>query len=268
MKNTQDVKKIAQSLRRVLLDTKDIYLGRSESLEVVSKIHGVRDWNTFSAALKKDQPAKLKAQLSDCEKEILGYYKDSLGYVFELSGEPGSIRLRFLTEEEESFFYTLHKLCEGSYSVPGLYQCIDFHKTNGSISTARANDGKIDMFWERVDKTFALSYQQDIRERIQQSRPSSDSESIILRFVEGLGKNDPNYDMMGQTQAQAVDQQLPQLNEMFKRAGPFQQIAFIGIQDDGSEIFHLTYEKRLIRLSVRIEKGTGTILSSWIVPGG
>jgi ATP-dependent Lon protease len=54
MRDFRDAKAMAQTLRESLT-TKSINVSHSESLELVSKILGVSDWNTLSALLQADQ---------------------------------------------------------------------------------------------------------------------------------------------------------------------------------------------------------------------
>ena len=54
MRDFRDAKAMAQSLRESLT-AKAINISHSESLELVSKMLGVSDWNTLSALLQADQ---------------------------------------------------------------------------------------------------------------------------------------------------------------------------------------------------------------------
>jgi ATP-dependent Lon protease len=56
MRDFRDAKTMAQTLRESL-STKAVTISHSESLEFVSKMFGVADWNTLSAMLKADRPA-------------------------------------------------------------------------------------------------------------------------------------------------------------------------------------------------------------------
>ncbi|WP_246583837.1 LON peptidase substrate-binding domain-containing protein [Bradyrhizobium iriomotense] len=65
MRDFRDAKAMAQTLRQSLTTTKDVTISHSESLELVSKMLGVADWNTLSAMLQADRrniiaPARLK----------------------------------------------------------------------------------------------------------------------------------------------------------------------------------------------------------------
>ena len=54
MRDFRDAKAMAQTLRESLT-TKAINVSHSESLELVSKMLGVSDWNTLSALLQADR---------------------------------------------------------------------------------------------------------------------------------------------------------------------------------------------------------------------
>ena len=61
MRNFRDAKGMAQSLREAL-GTRQITLTRSETLELVSRMLGVADWNTLSALINADrgEPVRVK----------------------------------------------------------------------------------------------------------------------------------------------------------------------------------------------------------------
>jgi len=54
MRDFRDAKSMAQTLRESLT-TKDVTISNSESLELVSRMLGISDWNTLSALLKADR---------------------------------------------------------------------------------------------------------------------------------------------------------------------------------------------------------------------
>ena len=54
MRDFRDAKAMAQTLR-ASLTAKTVTISHSESLELVSKMLGVSDWNTLSALLQADQ---------------------------------------------------------------------------------------------------------------------------------------------------------------------------------------------------------------------
>ena len=55
MRDFRDAKTMAQTLRESLT-TKAVNISHGESLELVSKMLGVADWNTLSAMLQADRP--------------------------------------------------------------------------------------------------------------------------------------------------------------------------------------------------------------------
>src|SRR5215470_7489631 len=54
MRDFRDAKAMAQTLRDSL-QTKDVSISHGESLELVSKMFGIADWNTMSAMLHADR---------------------------------------------------------------------------------------------------------------------------------------------------------------------------------------------------------------------
>ena len=74
MRDFRDAKAMAQSLRKSLT-TKAIDISHSESLELVSKMLGVADWNTLSALLQADRrtPENSGGTTSDGNGKLSGH---------------------------------------------------------------------------------------------------------------------------------------------------------------------------------------------------
>jgi ATP-dependent Lon protease len=69
MRDFRDAKAMAQTLRESLT-TRAVTISHSESLELVSKMLGVADWNTLSALLHTDRgPAASRSTASPVGKE-------------------------------------------------------------------------------------------------------------------------------------------------------------------------------------------------------
>lgn len=269
MKNPKDVKNFAQSLRRTLLETKDVYLAKGESLEIISKAYGMRDWNTFSAYLRKDTSTRLVSE-SVPLSSFIGYYVDSLGYLLKVFLSDGQLKLLLVGEDESSaLHYTLEPIDDLVFHCPGLLHRITFQMSvGGNVTGANVTDGVLDASWSKVDKSEAEKKETDLKNKIRNGIPLSISKKIITEFIASIVIGRPRYDFMGETLAQAVSQQLPQSQDMLSKAGKLHSIKFIGIQDEGSEVYHLQFEKRLIRLAINIDKNTNLIMSSLMTPGG
>jgi ATP-dependent Lon protease len=63
MRDFRDAKTMAQTLRECL-STKSIPISHSESLELVSRMLGVSDWNTLSAVLQADRKTEIPVEQS------------------------------------------------------------------------------------------------------------------------------------------------------------------------------------------------------------
>ena len=61
MRDYRDAKAMAQTLRRVLTE-KNVSLTHSESLELVAKALGIKDWNTLAARIRATEPAPTATQ--------------------------------------------------------------------------------------------------------------------------------------------------------------------------------------------------------------
>lgn len=74
-KNTTDsLKKKATIIRNFIQENYNLALSQGHALELISKIHGFRDWNTASASLKKNE----KQTSSQVQINTVGSLKKAL----------------------------------------------------------------------------------------------------------------------------------------------------------------------------------------------
>lgn len=71
MRDFRDAKTMAQTLRQSLT-AKSVTISHSESLELISRILGVADWNTLSAVLHA-RPAESKTSVAGSAEAAIGY---------------------------------------------------------------------------------------------------------------------------------------------------------------------------------------------------
>ena len=94
----------------------------------------------------------------------------------------------------------------------------------------------------------AFDRRQDWRRVCHQHRhhryqPHPDREASLRRYITSLQAGSPNYDDMDPTLAAAVRQNLPQLIGLIKSLGALQAIDFDHGDANGSDVYHVTFER-------------------------
>jgi beta-lactamase regulating signal transducer with metallopeptidase domain len=78
---------------------------------------------------------------------------------------------------------------------------------------------------------------------ITDAQPHPDREASLRRYIASLQAGSPNYDDMDPTLAAAVRQNLPQLIGLIKSLGALQAIDFDHGDANGSDVYHVTFER-------------------------
>ena len=72
--------------------------------------------------------------------------------------------------------------------------------------------------------------------------PHPGTAASLRRYIDSLEVGKPNYDEMSPQLAEAVRQQLPQIEEIIHRMGTFQSMVFQDVDRDGMDVYHVTFE--------------------------
>ncbi|WP_367144280.1 glyoxalase superfamily protein [Pantoea stewartii] len=195
MRNYRDAKHLAQSLRHALLDKKNVYLGHSESLEIVSKMFGVRDWNTLAAKItEKNTKSDLKEAASEKDKadnheccfhaegvhRFEGFYKEKSHSVMKIyvvknkifGQMTGQIPVEIFQKDEFSFEAT-------RYGIRVRFCCDKNKVINGFILE---QNGKRS-FWQSITQKEALTIESALKKRIEESLATPGSEKALHDLI-------------------------------------------------------------------------------------
>lgn len=287
MRDYRDAKSMAQTLREAL-GSKAITISHGESLELVSKMLGFADWNTLSAKLQgerrgvqaadgpaasvDERAAKLAEQAAqrvaisfDPRRfdKFVGYYEQRSGIFFKIYRENGRFFSRITgqgpveiyPESETKFFATV---------VPAQISFVT--DAGGQATGLILHQGGLEMPWKRIDDAVADRAIATLQERIKHNRPQSGSEDALRRLIQGIVSGHPDYDEMGTEQAQAVRDQLSDLQQLIGSTGSIKSVRFVGVADVGDDIFHVEHENRLFRWSIGLDGGK--VVRSWVSSGG
>lgn len=292
MRDYREAKVMAQTLRDSLA-IKDLTISHSESLELVSKMLGLPDWNTLSAQIQGERNGAASSQnnadssgiatdlssqkLSDQTAprtaipfasqrfdKFAGYYQLEPGILFKIYREggrffsqiTGQAPIEIFAESEEKFFTTV-VAAQISFITNSHDQVTDLIVHQNGLETP----------WKRIDEKTAERLTTTLERRIKSNLPEAGTEKALRRFIDGITSGNPNYDEMDSEQAQAIRDQLSGLQPFIGKEGAIKSIRFIGVQDNGDDTYHVEHEKRLFRWTIGLDSD-GKIERSWVTSGG
>nr|WP_222532969.1 glyoxalase superfamily protein [Azospirillum sp. 412522] len=293
MRDYRDAKVMAQTLRDSLA-IKDLVISHSESLELVSRMLGLPDWNTLSAKLQgerngaapnrnrtgsseistDERDRKLVEQVTprtaiDLEPHLfdkfVGYYQSQSGDLLnKVYREEGRFFCQ-ITAQRPVEFYPESK---SKFFTPIFRAQVSFiTDSHDRVTGLILHQNGFESLWNLIDDKSAELLIKSLEGRIKNNLPHADTEKALRRFIEGIISGNPNYDEMAPEQAQAIHDQLSYLKSLIEKEGVIKFISFIGIQDNGDDIYHVHHEKRLFRWTIGLDPD-GKVKRSWVTSGG
>lgn len=292
MRDYREAKAMAQALREALA-IKNLTVSHSESLELVSKMLGLPDWNTLSAriqgerngaALRQSNADGLGSSTDERSRKLaeqaaprtavplasqhfdkfVGYYQQDPGTLFKIyrDGEKffcqitGQGPVEIYPESETKFFTTV---------VDAQISFIT--NSRDRVTDLVLHQDGFERPWKRIDGKSAARLISTLEDRIKNNLPDARTEKALRRFIEGIVSGDPNYDEMGHEQAQAIRDQLSHLQPFIGEKGRITSIRFVGVQENGDDTYHVEHERRLFRWTIGLGSD-GKIERSWVTSGG
>jgi hypothetical protein len=87
---------------------------------------------------------------------------------------------------------------------------------------------------ERIEATVAAKVKSQIA--------TSGTDAALRRNIEGLQSGNPIYSEMSPDLQEATRKQLPDLKESLNRMGPVESVQFVGVGNQGWDIYQVTHE--------------------------
>ncbi|SDO59152.1 glyoxalase superfamily protein [Pseudomonas poae] len=281
MRDYLDAKALALTLRQELA-SKEINFGHGECLEIVSRMLGKPNWNTLSAdihrrSLDRNPPYKIAHASLDGETSIsvvmtieklnkfCGSYACPTLTVMKVyrKGLQLFYRLSYLQE------YELHALDENAFSIDSTDNKVVFDlDSTGQVRSAIFSGYKEDDRLFRISDDEANLKEKILQERINENKPSVGSQAALLYHINNFMLEEPNFGHMSSGLEAACRLHHRSIQSLLKEIGPIKGVKFVGIQYDGSDIYHVEHEKRLIRWTLFWDAERSKIISCLMSPGG
>jgi hypothetical protein len=289
MRDFRDAKAMAQTLREAL-NTKSVSLTHSESLELIAKILGCRDWNALAAriassselpAIKSgtsaqetgspppgndpsDQPARQKIVVAAATlDDYAGFYQFNDNAVYTVTREAdhlltcltGQRDVPFDAQSPTEFFNDL------------VHAQITFVRgERGPATSVILHQGGASYPMQRIDAATAQQITSRIEEKVKSQSANPGTEAALRRLIEGLINGKPNYGEMSAALAEATRQQLPNLQPGLAELRAIQSVRFLGVGAQGEDVYSVRHENGASHWRIALDS-KGTISTAWVTPG-
>ncbi|MHC2439152.1 glyoxalase superfamily protein [Bradyrhizobium sp. USDA 4451] len=279
MRDFRDAKAMAQTLREALA-AKSIPLTHSDSLELIARLFGQRDWNTLAARIQAAPPS-MSAQAADpagesppisARQEIAvdpatfdnysGFYQLNDRAVFTVTPDghhlvmqlTGQRSVRFFAESATEFFA---KIVDAQVSFvvgpDGRASSLVLHQNGNDIAMAR------------IDAATATKMADQTAERVKNQSASPGTEAALHRLIDGIASGNPDYTEMSPALAAATRKQMQWLQPLAD-LGNIQSIRFLGVGEQGEDVYSVKHANGAAHWRIALD-AKGIISTAWVTPG-
>jgi hypothetical protein len=288
MRDFRDAKAMAQTLREALT-ARSVSLTHSESLELIAKVLGFRDWNVLAARIQSErkpvteqgttargttsapqdsadhvQPARqdiaVDAAILD---NYVGLYQLSDNAVLTVTREDNHLVTQ-LTGQRTVPFYAESNTKFFAEAVDAQISFI--LGANGQADSLILHQGGANVKMPRIDAATAQQIAGRTAEKVKSQSASPGTEAALRRLVDGLISGNPNYDEMSPALAEATRQQLPNLHSGLAEWGTVQSITFLGVAPQGEDVYSVRHENGASHWRIALD-AKGVISTAWVTPG-
>jgi hypothetical protein len=282
MRDFRDAKAMAQTLREAL-NAKSVSLTHSESLELIAKILGCRDWNALAARIASSsatsaqetespppadnpsgQPARQKIPVATAIlDDYVGFYQFNDNAVFTVTREADHLLTR-LTGQRDAPIYPqspaefFSEIVDAQITfVPG---------EGGTATSLTLHQGGVNFHMQRIDAATAQQITSRTEEKVKSQSASPGTEAALRRLIEGIINGKPNYDEMSAQLAEATRQQLPNLQSGLAELRAVRSVTFLGVGAQGEDVYSVRHENGASHWRIALDS-KGTISTAWVTPG-
>jgi hypothetical protein len=282
MRDFRDAKAMAQTLREAL-NAKSVSLTHSESLELIAKILGCRDWNALAAKIQSSSgqtasPAasppgdnspsgQAARQRVAVEAAVLddyaGFYQLGDNAVFTVTREADHL-LTHLTGQRHVAF---HAQSPTEFFADAVDAQITFVRDErGLAASVILHQGGGSHPMQRIDTATAQQIASRTEEKVKSQSASPGTETALRRLIDGIISGKPNYDEMSAALAEATRQQLPNLQPGLAELRAVASVGFLGVSPQGEDVYTVRHENGASHWRIALD-ANGRIATAWVTPG-
>jgi hypothetical protein len=282
MRDFRDAKAMAQTLREAL-NAKSVSLTHSESLELIAKILGCRDWNALAARIASSsatsaqetespppannpsgQPARQKIVVAAATlDDYVGFYQFTDNAVYTVARDADHLLTRLTGQRDVPF----HAQSPTEFFNDDVHAQITFVRgERGPATSVILHQGGASYPMQRIDAATAQQITSRIEEKVKSQSASPGTEAALRRLIEGIISGKPNYDEMSALLAEATRQQLPNLQSGLVELRAVQSVRFLGVGAQGEDVYSVRHENGASHWWIALDS-KGTISTAWVTPG-
>jgi hypothetical protein len=282
MRDFRDAKAMAQTLREAL-SIKSVSLTHSESLELIAKVLGCRDWNALAARIQSSNgqtgspaaPPSSGTNLSGqsarqkiaVDAAILdgyaGFYQLSENAVFTVTREDDHLLTR-LTGQPGVPVYAQSPT---EFFADAVEAQITFvQDERGRTTSLILHQAGASYPMPRIDAATAQQITNRTAEKVKSQIASPGTEAALRRLIDGIISGKPNYDEMSAMLAEATRQQLPNLQPSLAELRAVVSVTFLGVGAQGEDVYSVRHENGASHWQIALDS-KGTIATAWATPG-
>lgn len=282
MRDFRDAKAMAQTLREVL-NARSVSLTHSESLELIAKILGCRDWNALAAQIASSavtsaqeaesprpagnpsgQPARRKIVVDAATLDgYVGFYRFNDDAVYTVARDAGRLLTRLTGQRDVPF----DAQSPTEFFSDMVDARITFIPGEGEAATSLIlHQGGIDYPMPRIDAATARQITSRTEEKVKNQSASPGTEAALRRLIDELIRGEPDYNEMSPLLAQATRRQLPNLQSGMTELGAVQSVTFLGVGAQGEDVYSVRHENGASHWRIALDSN-GTISTAWVTPG-
>jgi Glyoxalase superfamily protein/Domain of unknown function (DUF3471) len=282
MRDFRDAKAMAQTLREAL-NARSVSLTHSESLELIARILGCRDWNALAAKIHSsdgqtgsaaasppagnspsDQAARQKVAVDAAILDgYAGFYQLGDNAIYTVIREADHL-LTHLTGQRHVAF---HAQSPTEFFTDVVDAQITFIQDERGLTTSvilHQGGGSHPM--QRIDAATAQQITSRTEEKVKSQSASPGTEAALRRLIDGIISGQPNYDEMGAALAEATRRQLPNLQPGLAELRAVESVRFLGVGAQGEDVYTVRHENGASHWRIALD-AKGMIVTAWVTPG-
>jgi len=282
MRDFRDAKAMAQTLREAL-NVKSVPLTHSESLELIAKILGCRDWNALAAKIQSssgqtgsaaaspptsniptDQAARQKIVVAAATlDDYVGFYQFNDNAVYTVTRDADHLLTRLTGQHDVPF----NAQSPTEFFNDDIRAQITFvGGERGPATSVILHQGGVSFPMQRIDAATAQQITNWTEEKVKSQSASPGTETALRRLIEGIITGSPNYDEMSALLAEATRQQLPNLQSGLVELGAVRSVTFLGVGVQGEDVYSVRHENGASHWRIALDS-KGVISTAWVTPG-
>ncbi len=282
MRDFRDAKAMAQTLRETL-NAKSVSLTHGETLELIARIFGCRDWNALAARIASsgavpapeqespppcnvsvDEPARQKISVAAAVLDgYAGFYRFNDNAVFTVRREADHLLARLTGQGD----FPMHPNSPTEFFSDAVGARITFDAGEGQAATSLTlHQHGTDFSMPRIDAATARQISSRTEEKVKSQSASPGTEAALRRLIDGLVSGKPNYDEMSPLLAEATRQQLPTLQSGLAELRAVRSVTFLGVGAQAEDVYSVRHENGASHWRIALDSN-GTISTAWVTQG-